>query len=784
MPLSLTFDPVVDFRATRASVAPRMHRMASSLQRDTLSLAHPLVQLNVVERLEAMKFFRRVQRVGRTASMAPLPPAGAGLGPDEPLTKLSDPLNVWSASVLIDDKPVEVYKVVHEGKHSTCYIEAVEGKEFKVEIKKGTFTATDYAAYLRLDGTDVGGSSIERSNTLPATFTGKRVSSTSIRPYTFAKIALTDDTDIATKDESVIKNLGTISVEIYRTTILAITARKHAYRDDVRQHIVDERSKKATMSHSTSYGEAKYEPHSGESVDVSWTDPWKSPFHTLSFRYRSRALLELEDIVKLIVRATPPPNPLEPASSPAAGPLSRKRKTDVITISDDEDDDAAQPAKVAKQNGGGVKAEKKPKVKDEPLRMKVKTEGGQMHLAKQPVVLLRLPFGAALSREQRAFPKASRLACNLARPFLDVDFGVAPREGEVEVLPLLTRSAPAVAGCARSLAALRPTTFAPCTSLRPRPATMAALAPAGAGLGPAEPLTKLTDPLNRWSAWVTIDDKPVEVYKVEHEGKKSTCYIEAVEGKEFRFFFVVNSKIGDGTEARVRPEVDGMALNGIVFRTTEKPWTWDGKRISDQAVRHFTFAKLSLTDDSDLATTSEAVIKKLGTIQLPIVRCLNMIDERTKKAAMSHQAGFGAAKPSTNTSVPVQVTYVDKEDNPFYVLEFKYRSRALLELEDIVEPLPHASPSPEPAPAAPSPNAARKSPDVKLNKRKTNVITLSDDDDDDDSDLRAKIARLEAENAKLKNGGVKEEKKPKIKDEPLRMNVKKENGQTVIDLLD
>ncbi|BGO99290.1 hypothetical protein JCM10021v2_002962 [Rhodotorula toruloides] len=334
---------------------------------------------------------------------------------------------------------------------------------------------------------------------------------------------------------------------------------------------------------------------------------------------------------------------------------------------------------------------------------------------------------------------------------------------------------------------------------------MAALAPAGAGLGPAEPLTKLTDPLNRWSAWVTIDDKPVEVYKVEHEGKKSTCYIEAVEGKEFRFFFVVNSKIGDGTEARVRPEVDGMALNGIVFRTTEKPWTWDGKRISDQAVRHFTFAKLSLTDDSDLATTSEAVIKKLGTIQLPIVRCLNVHDRRADEESSHVASGrvpefhlhsslpwtltekctsFGAAKPSTNTSVPVQVTYVDKEDNPFYVLEFKYRSRALLELEDIVEPLPHASPSPEPAPAAPSPNAARKSPDVKLNKRKTNVITLSDDDDDDDSDLRAKIARLEAENAKLKNGGVKEEKKPKIKDEPLRMNVKKENGQTVIDLLD
>ncbi|BGP28671.1 hypothetical protein JCM10296v2_000407 [Rhodotorula toruloides] len=314
------------------------------------------------------------------------------------------------------------------------------------------------------------------------------------------------------------------------------------------------------------------------------------------------------------------------------------------------------------------------------------------------------------------------------------------------------------------------------------------IVPAGGGLGAAEPLTKLTDPFNRWSAWVTIDDKPVEVYKVEHEGKKSTCYIEAVEGKEFQLVFAAHNKAGDGHD-----------MNGMAFRT-ETPWTWEGKRVSDQAVRPFTFAKPSFTDDSSLATSSEAVIKKLGTICFPVLRCLKIrdstapnvykddakqhtIDERSKKAATSHQAGFGAVRSAASTGHSVHVTFVDKEDNPFYLLEFKYRSRALLELEDIVEPLPRTSPSPEPAPPAPSLRAALKSPHIKVKKRKTAVITLSDDDDDDESHLRA-VARLEAENAKLKNGGVKEEKKPKIKDEPLRMNVKKENGQTVIDLLD
>ncbi|GEM06187.1 hypothetical protein Rt10032_c01g0204 [Rhodotorula toruloides] len=297
--------------------------------------------------------------------MASLPPAGAEFGPDKPLTELSDPLQVWSASVLIDDKPVEVYKVEHKDKKSTCYIEAVEGKEFKVQLTKGSSSATDYAAYLQLDGSDAKAFSIERSESRPAMFNGKRVSPTSIRPYKFAKIALTDDSDIATKDESVIKNLGTISIEIYRTAIRGSSVRRTDYKVDAKQHIVDERSKKATMSHSTSYGEAKYHPASRKRVNFKWIDPRRSPYHTLSFKYRSP-----------VVRATPPPNPLEPASSPATGPSLKKRKTDVITISDDEDGDAAHSHKVAKQKGG-VKAEKKAKIKDEPLRMKVKKEGGQ-----------------------------------------------------------------------------------------------------------------------------------------------------------------------------------------------------------------------------------------------------------------------------------------------------------------------------------------------------------------------------------------------------------------------
>lgn len=74
-------------------------------------------------------------------------------------------------------------------------------------------------------------------------------------------------------------------------------------------------------------------------------------------------------------------------------------------------------------------------------------------------------------------------------------------------------------------------------------------------------------------------------------------------------------------------------------------------------------------------------------------------------------------------------------------------------------------------------------------KRKKIELTLpeSSDEDDNGGKLRAKIARLEAENAKLR-GGVKSEPAIRVEDE---FKVKKknytttqENGKMVLDLLD
>ncbi|BGP44688.1 hypothetical protein JCM10450v2_000502 [Rhodotorula kratochvilovae] len=323
--------------------------------------------------------------------MAPVAPAAGAA----PLTSLSDQANWWTASVLVDHQPVEVCRVEHSERKTTCYIEAVEGKEFKVEMRKSWYT-TDLATYLSLDGTEIQGfsSSRERLPTQPMTWVGSRISPIEIRPFAFAQIALTDDADEATNSEQVIKNLGTIQLEVYRTEILGTVSAPKQYKDP-RQHVVDERSKKATMSHSTAFGAAKYSPDNSSTSSVRWIDPYRQPYYTLEFRYRSRALLELEGIVEAAPQPSPSPEPVASTSGAAAAARAgsgsspaanrKKRKGSAISLSDDDDAGEDLRAKIARletENAklkGGVKREKedvKPKVKGEPIG-KVRTENGK-----------------------------------------------------------------------------------------------------------------------------------------------------------------------------------------------------------------------------------------------------------------------------------------------------------------------------------------------------------------------------------------------------------------------
>lgn len=102
-------------------------------------------------------------------------------------------------------------------------------------------------------------------------------------------------------------------------------------------------------------------------------------------------------------------------------------------------------------------------------------------------------------------------------------------------------------------------------------------------------------------------------------------------------------------------------------------------------------------------------------------------------------------------------------------------------------PSTSASPAPDAGARARSSSATTRKKDQKRKKIELTLPDSSDEDDDGGGDLRAKIAHLEGENARLR-GAVKFEPGIKIKDEPTvkkdKYKTTQENGKVVLDLLD
>jgi len=55
--------------------------------------------------------------------------------------------------VSIDSAPVPVYQVEHKDGKTTCFVEAIEGKEFKVHIQRAAGMPYDLAVFAKVDGT-------------------------------------------------------------------------------------------------------------------------------------------------------------------------------------------------------------------------------------------------------------------------------------------------------------------------------------------------------------------------------------------------------------------------------------------------------------------------------------------------------------------------------------------------------------------------------------------------------------------------------------------------------
>uniref|UniRef100_A0A0K3CHX4 DUF7918 domain-containing protein n=1 Tax=Rhodotorula toruloides TaxID=5286 RepID=A0A0K3CHX4_RHOTO len=253
--------------------------------------------------------------------------------------------------------------------------------------------------------------------------------------------------------------------------------------------------------------------------------------------------------------------------------------------------------------------------------------------------------------------------------------------------------------------------------------------------GVSRPRTK--DPrllrLGELASWVLVDNKAVPLYKTQSEGPmKLTCYLEAVEGAEFAVGFRDERERGEDDAADFLCEVvvDGVVCGADrqIIRSWKKSskwnsrdvvkkrsYTWRGRSESATSLRPFVFSPLALTSDPDSAShLTESQLRSLGSIQLRIYRGRGKrlgqtkLWEESKKLGLSHQASLGPAREHSAEKRSVFVfdekRFGDRKDKPYAVLEFKYRSRTVLEIEGIVEAQDDTPPA---AAAAPRPSTSR-----------------------------------------------------------------------------
>ncbi|GJN88313.1 hypothetical protein Rhopal_001278-T1 [Rhodotorula paludigena] len=259
----------------------------------------------------------------------------------------------------------------------------------------------------------------------------------------------------------------------------------------------------------------------------------------------------------------------------------------------------------------------------------------------------------------------------------------------------------------------------------------------GGYAGARGPKTRVSDKLlclGDVTSWILVDNKAVPLYKPKPDGPmKMTCHIEAIEGSEFAIGFRDERPLdAEAPDFLCEVVVDGIVCSADrqIIRSwkKEKQWrerevasrrafTWRGRSESATTLRPFKFSTLALTSEQDEASPlSESAFKALGSIQLRIYRgrvgaphtnaaAMSAGDadgssvgigelriwEESKKAAMglSHQASLGppqlrAPEPRSTFQFDEQ-RWGDGPDKPYIVMEFKYRSRLVLELEGFVE---------------------------------------------------------------------------------------------------
>ncbi|TFK35790.1 hypothetical protein BDQ12DRAFT_687554 [Crucibulum laeve] len=238
--------------------------------------------------------------------------------------------NGFSAWVTVDDAELPIYgvEVDHHQNRVSAWIPSEAGKSFTVHWKDNNLTSHS-AGYVSVDGVNCGGRVLYRHGTGETTQRGVYTSATTLRPFMFSSLNLTDDDSYLGSASS--ENIGEILLEISwiepgQKSVLAGTKVPEAEK-------VHERSKKAT-AHRVGFGAEKYEaPQHGISVTIL------RKIATFVFKYRALDMLKATGIVNNAGPSNARMARLPDSEAPAPPQAGQKRKAPEPPVKEEIDEE-------------------------------------------------------------------------------------------------------------------------------------------------------------------------------------------------------------------------------------------------------------------------------------------------------------------------------------------------------------------------------------------------------------------------------------------------------------
>ncbi|SGZ14671.1 BQ5605_C029g10610 [Microbotryum silenes-dioicae] len=220
-----------------------------------------------------------------------------------PATSREPSTSDYDCYVAIDGRRVPVYAASSCGGHLHGYVESIAGSAFTVHVlaKGRQLNRDERAIALDVDGNRMAFQKAPRDCRTSAnapdrvvSFLGQRCSATTIKPFYFADLSLTDDDRRATHvDEHTLRSLGTIALKFYRVRIEGVnSAPRFATADTA---VVHEKAKHRAH-HQVKLGEARSATQK-EHLRYAWIDKRNSPYLSISFSYLPREMLEARDLM-------------------------------------------------------------------------------------------------------------------------------------------------------------------------------------------------------------------------------------------------------------------------------------------------------------------------------------------------------------------------------------------------------------------------------------------------------------------------------------------------------